>query len=828
MAEHEEYCASNNTARIIMPQVGKDGKPPTLKFEKHVQKYRVPVVAYADFECILEKPDEDNEQWIGEATKVIQYHRAMSYCLYFVRDPYLEDSWLTITNLIPHEPIVYRGPDAAKHFMKTLTMYAKDLDEAIDCRNIKLLPLTKREKERHNAADFCEACNERFNKDKVYDHCHITGIYRNALCRKCNLQRERQSFIPVFLHNSSNYDTHLIIPELGRDKDRLSVIPNSSEKYISFTKQISPKMHLRFIDTFRFTPDSLDNLVTNLVKSASNPEDLSKVLPHTAKVFGNKLSLVSRKGVFPYDYCDSWQRLEETLLPPKEAFFSKLVDRSVSSDDYEHAQTVWNQFSCRTLGEYSDLYLKTDVLLLADVFESFRDVCMKTYDLDCAHYFTSPGFSFDVMLKYTKVELELLTDYDMYMFIERGIRGGITNCIHRHAVANNAYTGAPIDPEKPTSYLLYTDANNLYGWIGYILEVDIEYPSELHDEHNDFPFLAENKKTLKSNHVRLMTALSNRERYVCHYRTLKQAVQHGLKITKVHRGVRFEQEDFLAPYIMLNTRLRQQSKNKFEKNFFKLMNNAVFGKTMENVRKRVSMELVNDEKRLKKLIARPVYKDRIIFGENICAVTMHKEKVELNKPIYIGLTVLDISKTLMYEFHYNIMKPIYKDRLQLLYQDTDSLFYLVKTEDMYNDIINNQQLRDTFDTSEYPADHPCYSDANKMVLGKFKDEYAGRAPLEYVGLRSKLYACRCYNSDPNQLTSGLIKKAKGVRRPILGRELSKMHPDAERYIGFQDYLDCLYGDEDIYREQVMFGTRKHQIMTQVMRKKALSKADEKS
>ncbi|XP_039276648.1 uncharacterized protein LOC120349807 [Nilaparvata lugens] len=534
-------------------------------------------------------------------------------------------------------------------------------------------------------------------------------------------------------------------------------------------------MHLRFIDTFRFTPDSLDNLVTNLVKSASNPEYLSKVLPHTAKVFGNKLSLVSRKGVFPYDYCNSWQRLKETLLPPKEAFFSKLVDRSVSNDDYEHAQTVWNQFSCRTLGEYSDLYLKTDVLLLADVFESFHDVCMKTYDLDCAHYFTSPGFSFDVMLKYTKVELELLTDYDMYMFIERGIRGGMTNCIHRHAVANNAYTGAPIDPEKPTSYLLYTEANNLYGWedflapyimlntrlrqqsknkfeknffklmnnavfgktmenvrkrmsmelvndenrlkkliarpvykdrIIFVLDIsktlmyqfhydvmkptykenlqllyqdtdslfyivktenlynDIINNQQLKDTFDtsenpaDHPcysdankMVLENKKTLESNHIRLMTALSNHEHYVCHYHTLKQAVQHGLKIIKVQQGVQFEQEDFLAPYIMLNTRLRQQSKNKFEKNFFKLMNNAVFGKMMENVRKRVSMELVNDENRLKKLIARPVYKDHIIFGENICAVTMHKEKVELNKPIYIGLSVLDISKTLMYEFH---------------------------------------------------------------------------------------------------------------------------------------------------------------------------------
>jgi hypothetical protein len=253
----------------------------------------------------------------------------------------------------------------------------------------------------------------------------------------------------------------------------------------------------------------------------------------------------------------------------------------------------------------------------------------------------------------------------------------------------------------------------------------------------------------------------------------------------------------------------------------------VFGKTMENVRKRMNMELVNDEKRLKKLIARPTFKDRLIFGENICAVTLHKEKVSLDKPIYIGLSVLDISKTLMYQFHYDVMKPIYNENLQLLYQDTDSLFYLVKTEDMYKDINSKQQLKDVFDTSEYPTNHPCYSETNKMVLGKFKDEYAGRAPLEYVGLRSKLYACRCYNTDPSQLKSGLIKKAKGVRRPILGQELPKSHPDAEHYIVFQDYIDCLFSDTDIYREQVTFGTRKHQIMTLMQKKKALSNADEK-
>ncbi|XP_039297939.1 uncharacterized protein LOC120354636 [Nilaparvata lugens] len=404
--DHKEYCSNNQTARIIMPQLNEDGSPPTMKFKKHLNKFRLPLVAYADFEYELEKPEEE-QQWIGKASKVIQRHTAMNYCLYFVRDENLLPSWLTMTNLIPQEPIVYRGPDAAEHFIKTLTMHARDMDEAINHHQIKMLPLFERKKARQNAATNCEACKKPFNGEKVYDHCHITGVYQNALCNKCNLQRCHTSFIPVFLHNSFNYNTHLIIPHLGTNRKQLSVIPNTSEKYISFTKQISKQLHLQFIDTFRVTP-------------------------------------------------------------PRQP----------------------------------------------------------------------------------------------------SIRGGITTCVHRYAVANNAYTGVPVDPEKPTSYLLYTDANNLYGWvmcqplpcrkcqrmekdelegvsrgidgvgdvkkIGYILEVDVEYPAELHDSHNDFSFLAENKKTPKSGSLRLMTTLNNCEQYVCHYHTLKQAVEHGLKITKVH------------------------------------------------------------------------------------------------------------------------------------------------------------------------------------------------------------------------------------------------------------------------------------------------------
>ncbi|XP_039291063.1 uncharacterized protein LOC120352839 [Nilaparvata lugens] len=471
--------------------------------------------------------------------------------------------------------------------------------------------------------------------------------------------------------------------------------------------------------------------------------------------------------------------MDEESLPPIEEFYSSLCDSTISADDYRHAQTVWKHFNCRTLGQYSDLYLKTDVLLLADIMESFRNISLETFKLDPAHYFTLPGFSFDAMLKYTKIKLELLTDYSMYAFFHSSIRGGIVTCVHRHAVANNHYTGAPYNTKKPNSFLAFLDINNLYGYsmcaalpranfawmsrdeidnavanmknwskdqtVGYVLEVDIEYPKDLHDAHNDFPFLAKNQKVFPSNQTRLITSLTNHTNYVCHYLLLKQAIEHGLKLTNIRRGISFEQSKFLEPYISLNTQLRQQSKNKFQKDFHKLLNNVIFGKSCMNLWKQMDLKLVNNEKSLLKYIARPSFKDRLIFGKNICGITLHKENILLNNPIYIGFSILDLSKTVMYSFHYDVIRKIYGPSAKLLYQDTDSLMYLIKTADFYWDIRTNEDLKHWLDTSNYPVDHPAYSTQNRMVVGKMKDEFASKAPYQFLGLRSKLWACRLYN-----------------------------------------------------------------------------------
>ena len=438
------------------------------------------------------------------------------------------------------------------------------------------------------------------------------------------------------------------------------------------------------------------------------------------------------------------------------------------------------------MGEYHDLYLKSDILLLADVFENFRRTCLEYYKLDPCHYFTSPGLSWDAMLKMTNIKLELMTDIDMFQFIEKGMRGGVSYIAHRHALANNKYL-KKFDERLPSKYIMYLDANNLYGWAmsqylptggfrwmtekeidkidlakykdncrkGLILEVDLEYPKKLHDLHNDYSLAPEKIKVAKnmlSEYAKniakkynistglvykLIPTLSNKEKYVLHYRNLQLYTDLGLKITKVDRVFEFNQSPWMKEYIDFNTQKRTNAKNAFEKDFFKLMNNSVFGKTMENLRKRVNVRLVTDEKKLLKLTSKPTYVSSKIFNENLVAVHKIKETLVLNRPAYVGMCILDLSKTLMYDFHYNYIKQKYGSKAKLLFTDTDSLTYEIETEDVYRDFWND---KDKLDNSDYPENSPFYDNTNKKVIGKFKDEAAGIPITEFVGLRSKMYS----------------------------------------------------------------------------------------
>ena len=721
----------------------------------------------------------------------------------------------------------------------------------------------------------CLVCQESLIReqfvDSVRDHCHITGRFRGTAHNACNLKlrlNPKTTSIPVVFHNLRGYDSHLLMQAISKIKPpedegeeltdrqelekylqeerdyKLSCIPNNTEKYISFSLG-----QLRFIDSAQFLLASLAKLV-----AANSPEAFQITARYEPD--HQKRQLLLRKGVYPYEFMDSWERFEAAQLPPKEAFYSKLSDEHISDSDYDHAQKVWKTFECRTLGDYTDLYCRTDVLLLADVFESFRKTCLRQYGLDPPHYYTSLGLSWDALLKNTRVELELLTDYDQHLFIEKGMRGGISMVSKRHVRANNPAVEG-YDPEKPNTSILYLDANNLYGWAmsqalptggfrwvedcsglantvknlpangpeGFILEVDLEYPQGLHDEHNSYPLAPERmvvQKEWMSDYQqdllgvgvapteveKLVPNLHDKERYVLHYHNLQLYMSLEMRLKKVHRALRFEQSPWMEPYIRMNTDLRKQANSDFEKDLYKLMNNAVFGKTMENLRRRVNVKLVrsHEEDKLRRLIASPSFARANIFDDDLAAVQMHKSRLVLNRPVYVGMSVLDLSKSLMYDFYYNQMKAQYGDLVELLYTDTDSLLREIQTEDVYSDMSEHQSL---YDTSDYPEDHPLHSKVNKKVLGKMKDECAGRAIEEYVGLRPKMYSIL-------EASGACIKKAKGVKKNVV-----------KKHIRHEQYREALFGKKTFRHSMDVLRSEKHHIYGQHLNKVSLSPFDSK-
>ncbi|XP_043280369.1 uncharacterized protein [Venturia canescens] len=810
LAAHEVDCKKVNKCKVTMPKWANR----MLRFKNHGHKERVPFIMYADFECLL-KPTRDENAY--------QSHEAFSVG-YYVKCSY-DDSLSRYRS--------HRGPKPAEWFVRELQNFAQELDN-VHANPRPMEALTRQQvREFHNAIE-CHICQKPLlGGDRVRDHCHLTGKYRGAAHNECNLNYQDSRTVPIVFHNLTGYDSHFIIREIATCfPGPVEVLPETKERYISFTKHVAGSdVKFRFIDSFRFMASSLEKLASDL----SELRIVRGEFPHLSD---EKFELLTRKGVFPYEYADSVDKLQDIELPPKASFHSSLTGSDISDADYEHAKRVWDEFEIRSLGEYSDLYLKTDVLLLADVFENFRNNSVAAYGLDPAHYYTLPGYSWDAMFRYTQVQLELLTDPDMHLFVEQGIRGGISQCSNRYARANNKYM-SDYDANEEAKYLMYFDVNNLYGrammeylpqggfeWftghnvdflnvpddspVGYILEVDLDYPENCHDSHKDLPLCPEHKSAPGSKQNKLMTTLEPKKRYILHYRNLKQAVQQGMKLVRVHRVLKFRQSAWLRPYIELNSELRKRARNEFEKNLYKLMNNAVFGKTMENVRKHVTVKLVRKwggRYGAEALIAKPNFHSCSIFGENLVAIQLTKTEVYLNKPIYVGLSVLDLSKIHVYDFHYEYMKREFDDRCKLLYTDTDSLLYEIRCNDIY--AIMKRDIK-RFDTSDYPPNNRFgMPQANKKVIGLMKDECNGRIMTEFVGLRSKMYCVRVEGRDR-------IKRVKGVKRSVV-----------EASITFDDFLRCLRDKKAQRRVQCVIRSRLHNVFTERQSKVALSAHDDK-
>ena len=832
LENHKEYCGEKESVKINMP-------PPDtfIKFKNLHYSERAPFTIYADFESLLKPLDNCKPDPNKSYTHKYNKHEPVSF-VYYIKSFNENVYKSTLRSYIKENE---EDPDVIDVFINWL----EDDVKIISGLGNEPMKITPEEQEQFNQATNCWICGKLLNIDRIRDHCHFTGRYRGAAHNRCNLKYSKPNNISVFFHNLSGYDSHLFIKKLNNTMGDIDCIPNNEENYISFSKKIitgeyknkrgeikNTYFKIVFKDSMKFLNLSVAALVNNLPEDGFN--NLEKYFTT------EQIKLLKQKGFYPYEYMDSIKKLKDPTPPPQQAFYSKLTGKGINNYNYNHVLNVWKTFKMKSLKEYHEVYNITDVLLLADVFENFRDICLKNYGLDPVYYYTAPGLAWDAMLKMTKINLELLSDIDKLLMIEKGIRGGISIISNRYGKANNKYM-KDHNKKEASKYLMYVDANNLYGWAmsqklpihsfdwltdkeiknlfkvqvvqfwertPCILEVDLEYPEELHDLHNDYPLCPER---VECNHgvKKLVPNLRHKNNYVVHYKTLMQYLNLGMELKKIHRGVKFIECDFLKPYIDMNTNLRTEAKNDFEKDFFKLMINSVFGKTMENIRNRVNIKLVDTGEQFKKLAAKPNYESRKIFNENLVSVHMKKTSLTMNKPVYLGMSILDLSKTLMFDFHYKYIKLKYGKQAKLLFTDTDSFLYEIQTEDFYKDIAGD--VWDRFDTSEYKEGHPSGipTGINKKVLGKFKDEAKGKNITEFVGLRSKLYSYKMEEGKEN-------KKCKGIKKAVV-----------EKSITHEDYKTCLKTGKEQLRRQNIIRSYEHTLYTEEVNKIALSAADDK-
>ena len=880
-----------------------------LKFRDYGKRLRIPVVIIADFEAFLspsteaeslsEVEEEENE---GERTRtaieppkrvLTSQHRPAAVAFKVCFDEELES--LPQLECVPRrvqlEIAESMENDLSKNFLLTVYKIGLTIKKALVSVEGKgggtPCPRTPEIEDAMKGATSCFICEKNFKPEeaKALDHSHFTGKFRGAAHVQCNLAYNlSRAKIPCVFHNLRNYDMKFLIQDLGKLPkfigEEINVIGDSSEKFK--TLRVGD---IQFIDSYQHLPSSLDSLSRDLLHECWTQaetgatielERARKMFPHLSNEFPNdeQFRLLLRKGVFPYTHLSHPRRMSESALPPIEAFYNDLQQAACSEKDYTHAQNVWQVFRMTSLKEYLELYLTTDVLLLADIIENYRVLSLADYKLDPLQFITGASFFYQSALFKTQAEVELITDIDMFQFLSRGIRGGVSFVGHRYGKTDtnhqlttldfvNLYgysmrTSLPLggwqweegcDDESGMRQNGFTRALELanrfptvqeaLGWIdqqprNFFLEADAHFPPSIHDQQNGFPFLPEHLKPPGGTCVKLVSHLGDRERYVLSFEMFLLAKANGIVFRKIHRVLSFNQSPWLREYIDLNVKKRAAAISPFQRAFFKAANNLVYGKTLQDSRKHRSFELFTEAKMMKfrKIHLRTPYliQNEVVYrrcgvheknpdsvfcdATNSCVLCMEKTRctVQLKEPIFLGFKVLESSKCKMYEFYYHVLVPHFADKIQLLATDTDSFILSLQTDDLTKDFY---QLREHFDFSNFPPSHPLYSTKNKAVPGFMKVEYGPRVMEEFCGLRSKLYGIRFRREEEEEEVA--VKKAKGVKRSVVEKEVS-----------FQDYLDCLVSpSKKICRTQTQILSLRQRLYTVKQNKVALSGQDDK-
>jgi hypothetical protein len=748
-----------------------------MKFKNHANKINHLNVMYADIESILVKVDIEKK-----STKFTSIHK-----------PIMIGTFLLNKELDNNQYNLFEGTSCIDYFLNHVRSVVLNIRKKYLKKYIKI--------EFTNEKSKCLLCNEDVNNGVFI----VRGF--GMLPSNCILHREcfdkfnpKRELIIIF-HNLKGYDSHFIVDKFSKECTKFFTVPKTREKYTFFTGEIH-NIKVKFIDSYAFLQDSLASLAKNL-----NTSKFRFMKGREWSFFPKEL--IGQKIPFPYEYIDSEEKLYESEFPSDQKhWYSSLSNHTPSINDISKALNIFNNFDCQNIGDYMKIYLKVDVYLLAEIFEEFRYNVLKNYKVDPCHYFTTPGLAWDCAFSFIysrnkDFKLELLNREDLISFFtEPGtIRGGIST------VSSLKY----IDNLKEDEAIHYLDVTNLYGYAmtfslptggfkflqfddmmyygmelldawfdeyeyGLIYEIDAYIDPAYHNKYNDLPLLPSfYDKKLSPNFFK-------KTNYKIHVALLQQAYRfEGLVITKISRILQFNQSPWLKDYVEFNTDKRLNSSSESERSFYKLMNNGVYGKTLEDEQKRSDLKFfsINDYDKMIEEYYSFGIKYYSKFTENIY-ISEKNERPFFSKPVYVGFTILELSKRHMYFLLYDVVKPILK--AELMYMDTDSFVIYTKEK------IDWMRVSSCFDLS-------CFGiDRNKGKLGTLKIEYPHKKITKFYGLCAKTYIV----TFTNWFFKKYVIKNKGCDNYGIGENHFRKALMDEDYVLKKDMVSLRSFNHDIF------------------------------
>jgi DNA polymerase type B, organellar and viral len=813
---HKKRCDNEKIARVILPKA-----KTFYRFKKFEAIQLSPLICSFDMESLLLPIASCAPQPDASFTNNTHLHTPLSFGAFLhsnLSGDDVKDFELGYFGFVSRDEVELED-ELVRYFIR-LAAAGREFFS----RNHKI-KMTNIDYENFRNATHCHICGEKFDcmADKVKDHLHYSysgaSNFRGAAHAKCNILLRQQKFVPIYTQNIGRYDYHHMIKAFSRYNLKIKLIPHTTETVVSFSVYIN-HFELRFLDSLRLLSASLDTL------SKSLPNEL---FYETKKQFPPPLfEFLSQKGPFPYTFMSDYSALDHKTLPERHFFDNDLSGEKISDEDFDRAKKIWVLANCKTMEDYLKVYQSSDSFILHDILTHVRKIFWDKFSLDACFFLSLPHLSMNCMLKYTGIKIELFSEgmCEEFSMVTSCIYGGmaqsntrfveaggdkhlfLTDCtsLYPHTYGSRPM---PVGGYKFVAVDLYEWTQvDAYGSKGYLLEVDLHYPVGTHDYLNCLPPLSEHRKPDGCTTLRMLNDLTPKTNYVVSLPLLQLAIKLGAVCTKIWRVLEFDQKNFLGDFVKIMAGWRKNAKSEFESGYYKLFLNGIFGKLIENLFKRRNMYLVNDPKHLEKLLRKGNFVERHIYNFRDCQmvfVELAKSVVTYDRPLLMGSQILSLSKVLMLEFWYFVLKKNL-EQLTLAIFDTDGLCASFISKNPIEDL---KKIRHWCDFSSLPEDHPLYSKDNSKEFGYFKDEAQGKKILGICSPRTKVYAIRFENAPT-------VKKLKGIKKSYV-----------KSSILYDDYKDCVLHKTKKYAQFKNIIANGHNLYTANINKLALEGTDRK-